>query len=611
MKSNYLNFFALLLLIFESTVGHAIKPVVPSDVLSEGEIQEIHNNKDFFFASRLEDDDRPIWDHMDRKYGHHYLNPRTQYFSREGVIHRTLSDGFPTHYSIQELYRARLNIHTVLGSVVPRLGITFGEGQYGINENNLFTNLFDFVLPNHWFELIQAGIANHATKYMFIKTILDQYYAAEFLYLDLHKLIQDFEIRNFYLVHLQLLNDHLGDSDQNDVTLAGTFSALGTEMATNRGDVKLRFDDLAEIMALRTDKDGLFAADHLNIENIRDFPKSVRELEELNTYYNNKEDFIIEVLNKSPELKAIKEFYQMAKLGIGVTAFGSMFSTVPNVDDNDYASFGFSAGYDTLPQILTSYSLTKTAKIDVEAQFVAMVEAARRAFDTYTNSLGGYTEARRAMHLNRKALATHLRQIVREGAPVNAMFLRDFSNLIQSELLLNKALHGSLQAHAWMRRLLVTEEENILKYLPEDREIHRIQRFFLAKYPEYSAKGSHMDSTIRHLRTAKQLRAFLNGNYKNLDDETDEFHKDDVKNLVTENMSALLHRVPLIHLKHRKFYRTLNDYVVANDVDITLTDERLLKRRAHIPFKKVEFRHQRHMLPGAVMCLLHPGRHLD
>lgn len=600
MKIRYLVGISSLLLIFWATIGNSAKIVVPTDVLSEEEIEEITTNQDFFFRNDHLDHDGPIWPHLDRKYGHHLFTERTENYSLQNVIHRSLSDGFPVHYMMQQLWRGELAVHTAIGGILPKLSVKFGEGQYAINEGSLFTNLFQFLLPQQWFSLAQAGFVYDATKYLALKTILDQYYAAELSYLNLHQLIQDFEIRNFYLIHMELLNDYLGDSQQNTSTLAGTYAQLGTDMASNRGAIKLAFDDLAEVMALRVDRGGKLAADHLNIDSLHDFPLRVADLSELAKFYNNKEDFIHEMLNKSVELKAIKEFFTAAKLGIGVTAFGSILSTVANPADNDYVTLSVNVGYDTLPKMLTSVSLTKTAEIDVESTFVQMVEMGRRAFDTYTNSLGGFTEATRSMELNRKAIAEHLSDILDRGQPVSAMFLRDFSNLIDSELKLNNALHGALRAHAWMRRLLVTEEKYLTSFLPDEPGARKIRRFFMARYDGGNGE-SHMDKVLKHVNTTKHLTAFLRGSYqhgtfRNLDGNRDDLDKDDIPELVSNHMPTLLHRVVPFTGKYRKFYRVLNKYVEENKVDISYEEKQKLRKRAGLRVERVEFGQPHHRI---------------
>ena len=584
----------LSVLIFQSIIGvfltiasQAGKPIEPKDVLAQEEIDDIMQKRNFFLRDHLITDG-PIWNHLDRKYGHHYLKPRTEFYSFKDVLHRTLADGFPVHYKLQELYRSGLNRHIALGQILPRINITVGESPIVVNVNNLALNLFGFLLPQNWFRLIQANQANKATEYLFLKTILDQYYAAELNFLDLHQLIQDFEIRNFYFIHLQLLNEYLKLSEEDTLTFAGTYATLGTDMATNRGNIKLKFEDLAEVMALRVDREGRYAADHLNIENVADFPERVKDLEEMSKFYKNEEDFIVEVLDKSVELKSIKLFYDIAKLGVGVTAFGSIFNGVDS-PNNNYLNLGIAVGYDTLPRILSSISSATTAKIDVESQFVQMVVTARRAFDMSTNAMGGYTEAKRAMELNRQAFAKHLEQVINGHSAADAMFLRDYSNLVQSELMLNNALHGTLKAHALMRRLLVVEEKDLLKYLPDSTELRKIQRLFMAEYPEYSTEGSHLDAVISKLKKPQDLQRFLQGKFTNLDGVADQIEGDTLNTVVTDHMPMLLHRTKVFHDKHKDFYLTLNDFVEENKLHLSLDESRTLRKRAGLQVDEIEF----------------------
>jgi hypothetical protein len=432
-------------------------------------------------------------------------------------------------------------------------------------------------MPSNWFSLIQAQKADEATKYLFLKTILDQYYLSELTYLDIHQLIQDFEIRNFYFIHLQILDTYLNKIDHNNSVVAGSFGALGTDMALNRSTIQLRFDDLAEVMALKTDRDGKYAADHLNITNLPNFPNIVRDLEELVSPYNNKEDFIIEVLKRSVELKSVAELYKVAQLGIGVTAFGNIFDARDSATDN-YLRVGINLGYDTLPRILTSVSSAKTAKIDVASQVVQMIENARRAFDASINAIGVYAEAHRAVTLNQVSFYSHLKKILEENANVDGVIVRDLSNLIQSELALNTALHGALKAFALMRRLLVTEEQRLFQFLPNSDEVRRTQRLFLAEYPEYSSHGSHLEGMLRKLHKTKDLVKFLNGEYVNIDEQTDKFENEYIREIVREYMSILLNKTPF-HRKKKKFYKVLKQYIDDNQIYLTDTEQKRLNKK--------------------------------
>jgi hypothetical protein len=577
--------FAIFLLFVATQGWSEIKPIVPRDVFTESEIADINERKDFFLREHLLDD-KPLWNHLDRKYGHHYLKPRVHSYSLENVLHETLSNGFPTRYKIQELYRANMNRHIAIGKLLPSLNLTIGEGSNPINPNNLFLNMFGFLLPHNWFSLIQAQHANEATKYLFLKTVLDQYYTAEFIYLDVHHLIQDFEIYNFYFIHLQLLDAFLTNTGRHDPALAANYATIGTSMASQRGSIKLRFDDLAEVMALRLDRNGKYAADFLNIENVQDFPERVKQLEEVGALYNNKENFITEVLKRSVEMRAVNELYKAAKMGIGVTASGNILSGKDSPTDN-YLRLGINFGYDTIPRILSSVSQATTAKIDVESQLVQMIEAARRAFDASTNSIGGHTEAQRSMKLNRQAFAVQLKRIVEDNQPIDGYFLRTLSNLMESEFKLNNALHGTLKAHALMRRLLVTEEKNVLEYLPNHAEVRKIQRLFIADFADEKMGRSHIDKIVRHMHRGEKLKTFLAGEYINIDGSADKIEKEDVNVIVSDKMPDLLRRKVFRH-RSQNYYSTLNQYVDDNKIFLTDFDKNKLERRAGLPVKKLK-----------------------
>jgi len=597
---NLLIHMIIFFLAFDSS---AIKVIEPKDSLSETEINNILSKKNFFHRNDHLLGEGPIWPHLDRKYGQHFFKNRTEYYSLNNIIHRSIRDGFPVQLMWQQLWRGELGVQNALGGLLPRLSIQFAQGQFGVNENTLFTNLFQFVLPQQWFALAQAHFTFHATEYLTLQTLLDQYMAAEIAYLNLHQLIQDFEIRNFYLMHMQLLNQYLGDGPQNDPTLAGVYAQLGTETATNRGNIKFGFIDLAQVIALRSDRANNLAADHLNIENIKDFPSRVAELEEFGRLYNNKEDFIHEVLNRSVELKSIKEFYVASKMGIGITSFGSIFSNATNPHGNSYISISANAGYDTLPKILTSVSQAKTAHINVEQTFVQIVENARKAFDTYTNGLGGYTEAHRSLSLNRKAIAKHLSQILDKKKKVSANFFIDFANLVDAELKLNNALHNALRGHALMRRLLVTEEKYLLSFFPDAVIAGKLRKFLIARYKDEENNISRLDQVLKHVDNPEKLYLFLNGKYKDKsgllkDDDNVVLEKQYIPQIVSDHMMVLLHRSWSSKLhrnqKNEEYYTILDNYIEDNNIDISYNDKVKMQQRAGQRVQRIEYGTPKH-----------------
>ena len=66
------------------------------------------------------EDTYPIWKHTDRRYSSHFLKDRTYFLSLDDIIKRILSDAFPVHYKLEQLYRSKLGVHANIGNLIPK-----------------------------------------------------------------------------------------------------------------------------------------------------------------------------------------------------------------------------------------------------------------------------------------------------------------------------------------------------------------------------------------------------------------------------------------------------------------------------------------------------------
>ncbi|MDD9950887.1 MAG: hypothetical protein OXT67_04905, partial [Zetaproteobacteria bacterium] len=133
--------FMLLWVSFMAQHAFAAIPIVPENVLNQGEVSQITTQNNYFFAQTA-DDVSPIWRLTERKYGSHFLNSRHVFFSLDDVIQHVLRDGFPVQYMMQQLFRARLGVHVAVGGVIPRNNILFGEVIACVNMNQCFSGFF-------------------------------------------------------------------------------------------------------------------------------------------------------------------------------------------------------------------------------------------------------------------------------------------------------------------------------------------------------------------------------------------------------------------------------------------------------------------------------------
>jgi hypothetical protein len=559
---------ASIILSLSSSLFFALEPITPEKVLTNLQIENVHSRQNYFLHKNM-DYTFPIWKDKNRLYSSHYLKSRDHYLSINDAIHRVLSDGFPIQYKLEELYRAKLKVHVQIASVTPSIRFSFGEGVGGLGIDKIFSSLFGFLLPANWMKITNQKRVYKLSKYMMMITVLNEILDTKIEYIKQHQLIHEFEIINFYFIHLQIFAKYFSHESRGLYTLMGKFSVDGTDMATQRGKTKLGFDRLAKLMALdKLDADPSVAK--FNITDIDNFPWEVAEPEKSDLLFNKKELFTSEVVKRSIELKAAKELYKISKLNIGITAFGSMFSTNEMGSSQD-AQFSFNFGYDSLPKILISNSLKKTAKIDLRKEYINMLDAARRSFDLYTNSLGGYTEAKRGLCLNRKAFIKNLQHLIDTKSEPDSLFVLSLNQLIASELKLNNALHGSLIARAHIDRFLLTDEDNFLAHLPEQGKIIKIFNHFKVLQEKKAKNNKLLQDSLVSVRKTHELKSIL---------YSQALPQEIVKKAVADNIANLIFK-KITFRKSKKFYTLLYSYIQKNQISLSFQEKQFLLKHLH------------------------------
>ena len=583
--------------------------VTPELTLSPEEIRVIEDNDDYFFRMGIDEENR-VWDRTERKYSRHHLGNRDQFYDFKDVVRKTLADGFPVRYKVEDLYRAGMSRHISWGGVVPRVSLTLGEGASPVDLNNAFVNLFGFVMPHHWMRLATTYKGHEAMKFLFMKTALDEMFNAQQHYIKIHKAIFDFEIINFYFIHLQLLARRFPEIDRGVKTITANFGNKGSQMARKRGETKILFDNLARVMALEylkrraqnsRDKKS-YDVSRLNIRNLRDLPEVVNP-DLLPDDFKNKEEFVRLVVSKSVELRALKIYYEIAKLNVGITASGNILS---NKDahvlppSGEHELFGITFGYDTFPRILSSLSRKRTAKIDVQDQYLKMLDFARRSHDLFTNMIGLYTESKRSLRLNREAFKDNLAHLIDAGGQADGFFLQSFENMLEAELTMNIAYHNALEALYFMRRLSVVDEDNvlpiILKTIPDINGTRAtINRFMSDNYAENSPYYSHIDEIASRLATVKDLSYFLEGKIINPDGVLEKIEDSLLHDAILLNINDLISNLGKFKLtkkrKSKKFYIKLHDYILEHNLVLDEYNSRRLSKKAGRPFDGDKYRH--------------------
>ena len=117
-----LKTFIACLFLFISNITNALNPIVPEDVLSPDELQNIIDEQNFFLYQET-NLSSPIWRGKNRKYSNHFLYDRTYYLDLDEVKRRFLSDSFPLQYKLEEIFRAKMKVHEQYGQVIPKINL--------------------------------------------------------------------------------------------------------------------------------------------------------------------------------------------------------------------------------------------------------------------------------------------------------------------------------------------------------------------------------------------------------------------------------------------------------------------------------------------------------
>ena len=370
-------------------------------------------------------------------------------------------------------------------------------------------------------------------------------------------------------MHLELFTRTFPPDDAAVLMVRGKMASVAGDMANARIAVRLGLDQLAYMMAMTKDRSRLFGASNLNIVNLEHFNETVRNLEDVNPLFAHKNDFVQEVVNRSIEMRSIEELYKISRLNIGVTATGQLLG--PGPAHSTTPQFGINLSYSYIPQVLFA---TSTARTD--SQFLNMVNAARIALDTYKYNTGLYVEAVRSLIINRKAVKASLDNILNDGANIDGVFLNSVIQLIDAHLKLNAAVHSALGALAYMRRLMVTEEKNVLNYVPIERNINAALQLFLDAYGKEASDEEYLDNVMRTLHRKSHLENLLSGKWKGKDGKLREFSTTKIQEAVIRNSSFLLYKrwnFP----KSRGFFRVLKDFVLKHKLTLNAHERESLE----------------------------------
>lgn len=578
MKMSVMFFLCMMLSTGDLSAFQLLKA---DDFFAPHELEDIIQEKNFFHYRDI-DNSTPIWVNTNRKYSHHVLGQRTHVFSMKDVVHKVLTDGFPIQYRLEELYRARLGIHSQVGQILPQLSLNVADAaQMGLS--NVFSNVFAFILPGNWLKLANEALIYKVTKTILLKSVLDQIFDIKMAYLDVHQMIIDFEVLNYYYVHLQVLIKCYNDDSVESYTILGYLGVLGNLVASKRAELRIAFDVLAKFMALEKFSE-TYTAGTLNIKEIENFPKHLHELEDHESHIKDREAFIQEVVRRSLELDIVKQFYKISKLNVGITASGGTISVGPGPGLSFQDSrFALSVGYGNIPNILIAKSFSRTAKIDVQNGYIDILTTARMILDRYSNALSKYAEAKQALELNRMSLKKSIDNFVKKKIPPDGNVIFSLFQLVNAEITINDILHDMFRAKAGLRRYLLKDKEEALEYLPTKGAIIKKLVDIKGEKIEEIRKELETDSYLKNIKETKQLEKVLYHHesiklFENLS-------RNDMDRIIERNMGNLLFS-KFNFYKSRNFYRVLQGYVDERSLNLTPMELFMLKKKQSSRIKR-------------------------
>lgn len=570
-------FIFIILFLTSSFTLFADKILVPEDVLTSEEIDDIVLNNNFFHYQSI-DDETPIWVQSHRKYSQAFLEDRIHSYSNDSLLHKLLTDSYPIQYSLEQIYRAKMGIHSKLGNILPQLNITFGESAAQLGLHNAFSNLLAFVLPSNWLKLANQEILYETTRLMLAKVVLDQIYTVKTLYLTVHQLLTEYEILNYYFMHMQVFVRKYPQQTREALTIKSQIGSLGGDVANKRADIRAALDTLAGFVAFEK-----FGSDYtgstFSIDEIKDFPPKIQYLENVNKPLLDPEHFLRDTVEKSLELKIAEKLYKMSKLDVGITAFGGVLSNVDRgaSNPNNDARFALTFGYGNIPNILISKSLSRTAKLDVGNAYINLLTSARLILDQYKSAIDSHSEGKRALYLGRIAFKKNLEFYAQNpNSCPDGYFMLSLNQLIKAELNLNAFLHSGLLAHAAMDRYLLIEEANAFRYLPGRGEILHSFKKIMGDNLEDIRKQEEIDSVFEKLKSTKQLKTILYHPDKH--PIAKHYTHDEIKEAVRINIGNLLYSKYFFY-KQEDFYKTLSHYVIQNEIELTQMEHYLLAKK--------------------------------
>lgn len=527
-------------------------------------IDEIEKTKNFFGKNNY-DAGTNVYDAFAQTYSQYFLKDRDQLIPYDEAINYSMRSSFDLIFSFERLLQARYGQHEDLGRIIPSVNLRIADGS-AISFPEAFSGLFGFLFPQNWLRLKRSAIRYSIARKTVLKAGLDTYLNIQLVFLDLHRILLNCEIISFYLCNLQLLENNINVSLDEQFILQSLYSSLSIDLADFVNRIGIHHNNLALAMTIITDQNNNLSAKSIQADLIDAFPTELEPIEALGDIFKSKELFIQTTLERSIEVQIAIDLAEAAKQTLGIAAIGDVLS---DRSSGINPQLGIRLGYGNIPAILRANSKQREYEINVAREILFFLDIVRRSFGNYGNAYRSFIEADNAITVSQKLFYRELGKLEEKDSDfIDEKFITAFQNVVRAEIQRNNVLHDGLRDKAVLRRYLLDDTEQVKRFLPSELDVDAAIDSLGKKGARYS---DNLEEYIEKLERSSELKSFLDG--KTQRGVWTNYNTKSTKGIVKSNIELLLKP----KWRSRKYFKVLKLFLDENDITLTKKQENRLK----------------------------------
>ncbi|MFK7827174.1 MAG: hypothetical protein AB8G05_23725 [Oligoflexales bacterium] len=540
------------------------EPFSYKKILDQETIDEIIRTKNFFGKNNYAQGE-DIHDEFTQLYSQYFLKNREQIIPFNQAINYAMRSSFDLIFSFERLLQARYGQHEDIGRIIPSVNLKIADGS-AISFPEAFSGLFGFLFPQNWLKIKRSNIRYDIARNTVLKAGLDSYLNIQLVFLDLHRILLNCEITSFYLCNLQILENRINISQDERYILQSLYSNLSIDLADFVNRIGIHHNNLAFAMTIITDENNNLSAKSIRADLIDAFPSELKPFEELGDLSYSKELFVQTTFEKSIEVLIASNLADAANETFGIRAIGNVLSDRSSGID---PGLGISIGYGTIPSILRANSQRREFEINVAREILYFLDTARRSYGNYGNSYLSFIEADNAITLSQRLFYGELAKLdEKDSEYIDEKFITSFQNIVRAEIQRNNVLHNGLRDKAVLRRYLLSDTQEIKRFLPSELDVDAAIGSLGKKNP--LAYTQSIENYIDKLQRSKDLKRFLEGRAQRR--AWTNFETTSTKDIVKEHLDRLLQA----KRRSRNYFMVLKNYLEENEVNLTPEQKELL-----------------------------------